>query len=908
MSAAQYEVWIAHQLDPVGDLHNCGGHIEIRGRLDEAHLARAVQLAVDESEALRVRFVVDEEGRPWQVPAGMRAQLQVRDLTEEDDPGRASADWMRADLATAVDLSAGPLFTHTLLRLAPDHHLFHLRYHHIVLDGYGQVLYWRRLAEIYNALERGEPAGEKRACPLEALLEEERDYLDSTEFGEDRAHWLDQSRDWPARVSLSEGGSGAPRFQDPVALTGVRGMAARHRRHWSVIVLAATAAYLSRIIQQNEIVIGLPVRSRTTRNSLRTPGMLANVLPLRLEVRPELEFAELVKNVSAQVSELLRHQRFRGEELHRELRRDGTAEKPSGVVVNIVSFDGKIQFGESPGAVHQLSSGPVHDLAFEFFGGADGADLRMSLDPNPDLHEAGALAAHQDRFTAFLDSLDRAGDHLPLGQVDLLTAAEQARLLTEATAQARDYDLSRPLHELIEEQAERTPDAVAAEVADATLTYRELVGRARALAAHLRARGVGSGHVVGVHDERSLNLIVELLAVLMSGAAYLPLDPELPQARLAFQIDDSGTRVVLSRSDLAGRLGDAGAEVIEVDGVLPGLPPGERLPGTATPGDTAYVIYTSGSTGRPKGVAVPHRGVVNRLLWMQEEYRLGADDRVLQKTPFTFDVSVWEFFWPLLTGAVLHLAPPGAQQDPRALAEIIRRHGITTAHFVPSMMDLFLAEPEAARLPTLRRVVCSGEALRSETVGRFFDRYGEDGPGLFNLYGPTEASIDVTHWRCVPQDATRPVPIGRAVANTGLYVLDGDGRPLPFGVAGELYIGGVQVASGYLNRPELTAAAFVDNPYGPGRLYRTGDLAVLGEDGIVQYRGRLDHQVKVHGFRIEPGEIESALLSHPGVTQAVVTAPQGNGGERQLLAHYVPAGDPAGLRAWLRDRLPAYMV
>ncbi|MFD0370484.1 amino acid adenylation domain-containing protein [Streptomyces sp. NPDC127114] len=914
MSAAQHDVWIAHQMDAGGALHNCGGYVEIRGRLNEAHLAEAVRRAVGETDALRVKFVADEKGTPWQWPADVEAPLHVKDFGAETDPFGSAEDWVRSDLATPVDLAEDPLFTHTLLRLAPDHFLFHLRYHHIVLDGYGQVLYWRRLAQIYTALEQGTPVREKSAATLRELLDEEAAYTASPAHESDRAYWLGNAGEWPDRISLSDRGAGttrpAERFQPPARVERIDEMAARYGTPWSVVVLAATAAYLHRITQQDEIAIGLPVRARTTRTALTTPGMLANVLPLRLSPRSDMHFRDLVQQVSARASEVLAHQRFRGEALQRELRRTGAADEPPGVVVNVVSFDGRLRFGGLDGTVRQISSGPVRDLSVEFFGGADGADLLVSFDPNPELHDAATVSAHRDRFTAFLDTLVRAGDEQPLGEIEVLTASERSLLEAEADAHARDFDLTRPLHELVEEQAARTPDAVAAETEDGSLTYRELVGRSRALAARLRADGVAAGQVVGVYDERSLDLVVALLAVMTAGAAYVPLDPELPDSRVEFQIADSGARVVLTRSDLAGRLAGTGARVLAVDELLPTLPESGPLRGTATPEDTAYVIYTSGSTGRPKGVAVPHRGVVNRLLWMQEEYGLGADDRVLQKTPFTFDVSVWEFFWPLLTGAVLHLAAPGAQRDPRALADVIRRHRVTTVHFVPSMLDLFLADPTSRDLPALRRVLCSGEALRSETVGRFFELHG-DGPELHNLYGPTEASIDVTYWRCTPEDAHRPVPIGRAVANTSLYVLDREGRPLPHGIAGELHIGGVQVATGYLNRPELTAASFVDNPFGPGRLYRTGDLAVLREDGVVLYRGRLDHQVKVHGFRIEPGEIESALLGHPAVGQAVVTAPLGSDGQRQLVAHLVPehdAPEPAELRDWLRERLPAYMT
>ncbi|MDQ3404013.1 MAG: amino acid adenylation domain-containing protein [Actinomycetota bacterium] len=914
LSAAQEGIWLAHQSDDSGALHNFAGHIEIRGSLDARRLAEAVRLAVCEADTLRARFSVDDDGIAWQRLDDGQAVLEVKDFRDQADPWGSAQSWMRADLRTPVDLVAGALFTHALLHVGPEHFLFYFRYHHIVMDGYGQVVHWRRLAEFYSAMVDQREPRTRVSGTMADLLDEESTYRSSPEFDKDRAYWLEVAASQDDRLTLTDRSSRlAPTGLRTEPLTRVgtlRGAATRHTTHWSGITLAAIAAYLHRLTQREDVVIGLPVRARTTRRSLTTPAMLANVLPLRLRVRSDMGFDELVEQVSGRVSDLLKRQRYRGEELNAELRRGGENGEQPGVLVNVVTFDGEITFGGIPGTVHQLPSGPVRDLLVEFFGGADGSEVRFALDGNTALYGPDELAGHRRRFVAFLDEVTRAPKGQTIGQIDLLTSDERARLFGGALHRHGDYDLSTCLHELVAAQAERTPDAVAVETDAESLTYRELLDRAGSLAAHLRARGAGPGQVVGVHDERSVNLVVNLLAVLISGAAYLPLDPDLPVSRLAFQIEDSGAAIVLSRSDLAGALAETAAEVIAVDTILPGLSSVTVPVNRSTPDDTAYVIYTSGSTGRPKGVAVPHRGVVNRLLWMQEEYRLGAHDKVLQKTSFTFDVSVWEFFWPLLNGAVLHMAAPGIQRDPRALADVIRGRGVTTVHFVPSMLDLFLAEPSAGDLPSLRRVICSGEALRPATVGRFFEVYG-DGPELHNLYGPTEASIDVTHWRCGPEDAAGPVPIGRAVANTSLYVLDNAGRPLPFGVAGELHIGGVQVASGYVNRPELTAASFIANPFGQGKLYRTGDLAVLCEDGVVLYRGRLDQQVKVHGFRIEPGEIESALVSHPHVTHAVVTAPESAGGERQLLAYVVLDGaatDIAELRSWLRERLPAYMV
>ena len=499
---------------------------------------------------------------------------------------------------------------------------------------------------------------------------------------------------------------------------------------------------------------------------------------------------------------------------------------------------------------------------------------------------------------------------------------------------------------LLAAQAARTPAAPAVRFADEALTYGELLARAARLARHLRSLGVGPEVRVGVAAERSLELVEALLAVLLAGGAYVPLDPSYPAERLAFMAGDAKLAVVLTQQHLAASLPACEATVVCLDAgrdAWAGLEPTPPASGLVA-ANAAYVIYTSGSTGRPKGAVNPHAAIVNRLLWMQQAYGLDAGDRVLQKTPFSFDVSVWELFWPLLAGATLVVARPEGHKDPAYLARLIEQAGVTTLHFVPPMLAGFLAQDGlAARCRSLRRVICSGEALPRETVERFFarmprrrDEAGGDGAPaveLHNLYGPTEAAIDVTWWPCTEGDPRPSVPIGRPIANLRVHVLDRRGAPAPVGVAGELHLGGAGLARGYFARPGLTAERFVPDPLAAdfeepgGRLYRTGDLARLRPGGEVEFLGRLDHQVKVRGYRIETGEVEAALASHPAVAAAAVAA-WGEGEERRLVAWVVPAGGleadgaasgPEGeetdggirrtdLRAWLGERLPEYMV
>lgn len=475
-------------------------------------------------------------------------------------------------------------------------------------------------------------------------------------------------------------------------------------------------------------------------------------------------------------------------------------------------------------------------------------------------------------------------------------------------------DRNRSLHSLVEAQAIRTPEEVALVFENQNVCYRELNERSNQLAHYLRKQGIGPNVFVGVCMERSIEMVLALLAILKAGGAYIPLDPEYPTERLAMMIEDSQTPVVLSQQKLLERLATRGTHVFSLDTDWKTLATeNASSPNIAVhPNDAAYAIYTSGSTGKPKGVVNVHQGIVNRLLWMQDAYRMTSDDRVLQKTPYSFDVSVWEFFWPLMTGARLVIARPGGHRDPRYLADVVTRESITTLHFVPSMLRSFLEAVEIPKRSTVRQVFCSGEALPADLQQQFFSRIDAD---LYNLYGPTEAAVDVTHWTCRRDDKRSFVPIGRPIANIEIYILDEQLQRAPAGAEGELHIGGIGLARGYLNRPELTAEKFIRNPFSRdpnARLYKTGDLARFLPSGDIEYLGRLDYQVKIRGFRIELGEIEVAISRYPGVRQQVAVVREDTPGDKRLVAYIVPVQTEqfktAGLQEFLQNQLPDYMV
>src|SRR6185369_14152181 len=509
------------------------------------------------------------------------------------------------------------------------------------------------------------------------------------------------------------------------------------------------------------------------------------------------------------------------------------------------------------------------------------------------------------------------GGEARLDTLAVLSEAERAQVVETWNATAAWYRDDACVHALIEVQAAARPDAVALVCGEAQLTYGALNARANRVARGLRARGVGPGERVGLGLERSLELMIGLVGVLKAGGAYVPLDPTYPDERLRALVADSAPRVVLADASWRDRLAVAGGVPVVEVAALGRAAAGETNLGAAevvvTPGDVAYVIYTSGSTGVPKGVMVEHRSIVNRLTWMQHAYALTVDDVVLQKTPTSFDVSVWELFWPLLEGSRLVLARPEGHKDPTYLVTTIAAYGVTRMHFVPSMLPTFLDAVDGRGPWPGLQVVCSGEALPAALVQRFYAQLPD--AQLHNLYGPTEATVDVTAWTCPRGGSDTSIPIGRPIANTQIYILDRRGAPAPVGVPGELYIGGVGVARGYWRRPVLTAERFVPDPFGPaagGRLYRTGDVARWRADGAIEYLGRADFQVKIRGIRIELGEIEARLTAHAAVAVAEDAAPT-EGGEPRLVAYYTTraGAEPAAadaLRAHVAGALPAAMV
>ncbi|WP_433206343.1 amino acid adenylation domain-containing protein [Dactylosporangium sp. CS-047395] len=839
--------------------------LDLEGPLDARRLRAAGQALLDRHATLRVAFPAGAGGVLRQVVAA-RAELPWSevDLYGEADPETAFERLAAADRGRTFDLAQAPLLRLTLVRL-PGRHRLVLTNHHVLLDGWSTPLAVRDLFDLYAGRELPRPR------PYEEYLR----WLRRTDRAAAEQAWgrALAGIEEPTLVAPAAGPADARPGQLerelPAEVTARLTTLARERQvTLNTVVQAAWAVLLVQLTGRTDVVFGTTVSGRPA----QVPGVedmigfFINTLPVRVPLDPAESWTALLDRVQAGQAALLEHQHLPLADIQRL---GGVGEL----------FDTLTIFESYPldGDALRAATG-AGGLRMTGVTGDDAPHYPLTLAVAPGERLRLGLAYRGDLFSERIaeDLIDRYGTIL--ATLAARPSAPVGRALAEF-GEPGPAGLPRPvpattLPDLFRAAVAAHPDAIALRFEGTELTYAELDARVDRLAARLHELGVRPESVVAVALPRSVELVVALHAVQRAGAAYLPLDPTHPRERNAMLLADAGAVAVLT------------TETVAEDPSGPWEAP-RVLPGTA-----AYVIYTSGSTGRPKGVTVTHRAIVNRLLWMQAEYPLTRGERVLQKTPAGFDVSVWEFFWPLVTGATLVVARPDGHRDPAYLAGLIRREGVSTVHFVPSMLRAFLAEPTAAGVP-LRRVIASGEALPAEVAARFAEVL--PGVELHNLYGPTEAAVDVTSHAVA--DAAAPVPIGLPVWNTRTYLLDPWLRPA---AQGELYLAGVQLARGYLGRAGLTATRFVADPFVPGeRMYRTGDLARLDPDGRIVYLGRTDDQVKIRGQRVEPGEIAAVLASHPQVAEAVVVAREG-----RLIAYVVGSVD----RSWVAERLPEHMV
>ncbi len=909
LSDAQDGLWYAQRMDPQNPIYNTGQYVEIDGPLNAEALAEAVRIAMAESTALTISIVEREDG--LRQVEGDPVTLHQVDCRGRPAPEMEAQDRITRDMNTPVDPTRDPLAVQRLFHLGSDRYIWYTRVHHLVIDGYGTALLNKRICDLYASRVEDAPPRTSAFAPYSEVLAAEAEYRESDQWERDRRFWHSEFGDKPAVASLSRGVAltaktfhrSVVRFPESLP-SALRELSEAARVSWPDSLLGLVAAFLERHTGTSEIIPGVPTMNRMGTPSARVPAMVMNVLPARITIEEDTPLQQWLPALARKLRHARRHGKYRSEQLRRDLGLLGGLRRLHGPLINILPFESPPRLPGCRTRLRVLSTGAVDDLTFTFRAGAAGGGLTLELDSNPILYGEQETAEIAARLQAFLE---RSLASTRLADVPTLTPDEHRTWVFDVNATEREVEATT-LTELIERSMRQHSRAPALSFEGSTMSYGELDRETASLAAYLAEAGVLPGDIVAVSAPRSMELVIALVATLRAGAAYLPIDPDYPRRRIAAMLQSAKPRVSLTTSACRERL-PATAPLLALDQRRPFKAPLKR-PGISG-SDAAYVIYTSGSTGEPKGVVNEHRGIVNRLQWMRAYFSIRAEDRILQKTPATFDVSVWEFFLPLIAGATLEVAPPDAHKDPARLASLIREAGITTIHFVPSMLAVFLAEPAAQGLH-VKRVICSGEELSASLRDRFHETLKAD---LFNLYGPTEAAIDVSSWDASSSDASAPVPIGFPIWNTSLHVLDRRMRPVPPEASGQLYIGGVQVARGYLGRPDLTGERFVPDPFreGDARLYRTGDAAYRRRDGALVFLGRSDAQVKIRGQRVELGEIENAILDSGRVSQVAVVLREDRPGDQRLAAYLISSEegrrpDPEAIRTFLASRLPDFMI
>ena len=942
ISQNQKALWFLSHLAPQSAAYNLLYAARINTSINPQALATALHLLAQRYPALTATYTL-HDGVP------MQHLVASRTLTlEEIDASTWSLDVLQQELQRTsnlpIPLGAGPVLRIKLYQRSANDYVLAIVVHHIAVDFWALDIFVDELLLLYAA----EQIGIQATLPAPGAQHVEYvTWQDEMLNGDEgQRHWsywqqtlqgelpiLNLPLDRPRPpIQTYQGASHSFRLNTDLNRK-LRALARQEKVTLFTLMLAAYQTLLHRYTNQDDIIVGTPALGRTRSAWERVVDYLANPILVRANFSEHPTFKELLSHTSQSVIDGLEHQDFPFPLLVERLqpKRDPSY---SPLYQTLFIWDRPrtrnlqdlARSGQN-GSAHQLAQA---DLSFEPFAyGQQGAPFDLTLTVfeiegalsadfryNTDLFEPATIEHIAQNFqTLLVGIVEQPARHLQ--ELPLLAEQQRQQILIDWNTTQQTYSGTSTLQQLIEDQVERTPDEIALIFEGDFKSYRELNYAANHLAYRLQELGVGPDVLVAVSMERSFEMVVALLAILKAGGAYVPLDPTYPTERLAYMLADAQAPVLLTQSHLIERLPETQAKIICLQ---PGWNSAQTEPvanpvGQTRPDQLAYMIYTSGSTGEPKGVINTHQGICNRLLWMQQTYQLSSHERVLQKTPFSFDVSVWEFFWPLLSGAGLVIARPGGHQDPIYLAQLIAEQRVTTLHFVPSMLQAFLAAADLTHCWHLRHVICSGEALTPELQEKFFSRFPAP-TKLHNLYGPTEAAIDVTSWECRRDVQGQSVPIGYPIANTQIYILNAAMQPMPINVAGELHIGGVGLARGYYRRPELTAERFIKDPFSEqpdARLFKTADLARYRADGAIEFLGRIDFQVKIRGFRIELGEIETVLNQHALIQASVVIAREDTPGNKRLVAYLVPAQagvQPAieELRSFLKRQLPDYML
>lgn len=904
LSSAQQGLWYAQRVSPDNAIFNTAHYTDIQSPIDTALFTHAVNTVLAQAEILRLRVIEDNDG-PKQHFDAVCPTLEINtDFNTLED----ALAFMQADRQTAVDPRTDAIARFVLLILPNQRQLFYMRVHHLAADGYAMNLLEARCIQHYLALLHQQPAP-PALHRIQQVLADDLAYQNSPKKEKDNAFWIEQLQHKEDVLSLSnESALSADHFLYAQHYVGedfrqrLLQFASEKQCSWADVLTLLTAVYIARHSGQYDSVFGVPYMGRMGNSSALAIATVMNVAPLALDIDEKLPIDDFLIRGSKALLQTRRHGRYRSEQLRRDLGLLAGMRRLHGPLINILPFDTPYANTGLEAQSHVLCAGPVEDINFTFRADTQANGMRIEIEANPTLYDSAEIQAHAARLIPFIE---RAMQAERLVDVATLSPAEQHHYVVELNQTQHPVPRTTLSH-LCAQTAKQHPSLLA--IADQAISYnyQQYQRRVNQLATQLHTAGVKRGDIVAVAMHRRVDMVLVLHAIMRVGAAYLPLDLSQPKARRLAVLEQATPRLCISDEPFA-HPSELACPLLALDALPKATVTIESI-AYPQPEDAAYVLFTSGSTGTPKGVVISHQAIVNRLLWMRAHYQISPATRFIQKTPYTFDVSVWELFLPFISGSSLFVAPPEAHKDPHVLANLILDQAIDVIHFVPSMLAAFLADKHSQNL-RIPLVFCSGEALAAPLRNQFYERI--DGE-LHNLYGPTEAAVDVSYWHASNQDHSNPIPIGFPVWNTALYIVDDALRPVPAGVTGHLYLAGMQLADGYLNRPDLTAASFIPNPFSDQpstRIYKTGDLARWRSDGAVEYLGRSDHQVKLRGLRIELGEIEHVLLQHPEITQAVVIVREDQPQQQHLVAYVVSQTpiDSDSLLQLCRTQLPDYM-
>ncbi|MCC3380887.1 non-ribosomal peptide synthetase, partial [Paenibacillus farraposensis] len=926
LTNAQQRIWYTELLYPNTSVSLLLGTVKFKGKMNIDALKRSINMVIKQYDAFRIRITA-ENGIPRQyvVP------FEDKEFTCLDAADFKSIDelkaWLERHNQTPLELLNNELFHFLFIRISDDEFWLSVKMHHIISDGISMVLFGNQLTEYYIDIIRGIESQLGKEYSYIEYIQTEEAYVQSERFAKDKEFWNDKFAGLPDVTGLkpydplllSTTAQRAHFTVDGSLYKGIKQFCQDHKVSLFQFFMAAMYIYMHKATGEQDIAIGTSFANRSTKKEKNTVGMFVSTIAARSFVDPDADLTSFLQSVAKEQAAILRHQKYPYNQLIQDLRetyRSKDIQRLFGISmeyrpVSWVDLD-DVRIHTD----YDFGGDEVNDLVLHIAELLDEDQLVLHVDYRSRLFDAGEIARIIRHLLVITEHMTENPEQ-KISEISLINEQEKNEILTVFNDTKADYPKDKTIYQMFEEQAERTPEQMAVVFGESRLTYRELNERANRLARTLRKQGVQADQLVGLMAERSLDMMVGIFAILKAGGAYVPIDPDYPEERIRYMLEDSGAKLLLLPSHLQDRVHFAGSVMLLDDPAIYDED-GANLESINAPADLAYVIYTSGTTGKPKGVMIEHRSVINRLTWMQEAYPLDAGDMILQKTAITFDVSVWELFWWSFVGASMCLLPVGGEKDPEVIVETIAAQKVSTMHFVPAMLNAFLehierqGEPAQSKLASLKQVFASGEALTPNAAARFQQYVAPVSQAkLVNLYGPTEATVDVSYFNLRADETYRTVLIGKPISNIRLYVVSEGGKLQPIGVPGELCIAGDGVGRGYLNRPELTAEKFVDSPFSPGeRMYRTGDLVRWQADGNIEYLGRIDHQVKIRGYRIELGEVETQLLKVEAVQETVVVAREDESGQKQLCAYFTANAEltASELRGALAQELPSYMI